>query len=35
VLDAEAQADIDKAIVRLGELNRTIWQLIADYGYPA
>lgn len=35
VLDADAQADIDKAIVRLGELNRMIWQLIADYGYPA
>ena len=35
VLDAEAQADIDKAIVRLRELNRTIWQLIADYEYPA
>lgn len=35
VLDADAQADIDKAIVRLGELNRTIWQLIADNGYPA
>jgi hypothetical protein len=35
VLDAEAQDDIDTAIVRLGELNRTIWQLIADYEYPA
>jgi hypothetical protein len=35
VLDAEARAEIDTAIARLGELNRTFWQLIADYAYPA
>ncbi|WP_114965004.1 hypothetical protein [Alkalilacustris brevis] len=35
VLDAEARGEIDKAIARLGDLNRTIWQLIADFGYPA
>ncbi|MDG4650320.1 hypothetical protein P6F26_17875 [Roseibacterium sp. SDUM158017] len=34
-LDEEAQGDIDAAIARLGDLNRTIWKLISDYGYPA
>jgi hypothetical protein len=34
VLDEEALADINSAIGRLQDLNRTIWKLIADYGYP-
>lgn len=34
LLDAAARADIETAISRLGDLNLTIWQLIADYGYP-
>ncbi|WP_103334008.1 hypothetical protein [Pseudotabrizicola formosa] len=35
VLDQQARAEIGKAIAGLGELNRTIWQLIADFKYPA
>lgn len=33
-LDEDALGDIDTAIGRLHDLNRTIWKLIADYAYP-
>lgn len=35
LLDADARAEIDTAIGRLHDLNRAIWSLISDYGYPA
>ncbi|MDM7459108.1 MAG: hypothetical protein P3W94_007110 [Paracoccus sp. (in: a-proteobacteria)] len=35
MLDHEARTAIEAAIEDLAELNRTIWQLVTDYGYPA
>ncbi|MFN4154653.1 MAG: hypothetical protein ACK4HF_08370 [Paracoccaceae bacterium] len=35
VLDGEARDEIGKTIAGLADLNRTIWQLITDYSYPA
>lgn len=34
-LDHEARAAIETAIEDLAELNRAIWQLVTDHGYPA
>ena len=35
LLDAEARAGIEGAILSLQDLNRAIWGMIADYRYPS
>ena len=33
-IDADAINQIEKAITKLDEVNRTIWQIVRDYGFP-
>jgi hypothetical protein len=34
-LNGAAAEDIEAAISDIGRINRDIWKVIADYGYPA